>query len=75
MQVNIAGSSKADHYLRLPPRQDWQLDPAAAYVHYTPNETIHGVEFHQVPDVGDVPLVADMSSNILSEPLDVRALA
>ncbi len=43
----------------------------AAYVHYTPNETIHGVEFQNVPDVGDVPLVADMSSNILSRPIDV----
>ena len=45
--------------------------PGAAYVHYTPNETISGVEFHYVPETGGVPLVADMSSNILSRPIDV----
>lgn len=72
LRVNTAASSKADSYLRLPPRADWRLDPAAAYVHYTPNETIHGVEFHDVPEVGEVPLVGDLSSCILSGPLDVR---
>ncbi|KZC32426.1 3-phosphoserine/phosphohydroxythreonine transaminase [Rhodanobacter denitrificans] len=72
VRVNVAASSEADGYLRLPPRDSWRLDPHAAYVHYTPNETIHGVEFHAIPDVGGtVPLVADLSSNILSEPLDV----
>jgi len=71
VKVNLAASSKAQRYLRMPPREEWQLDPNAAYVHYTSNETIHGVEYHDVPDVGDVPLVADMSSNILSEPIDV----
>lgn len=71
VQVNIAASSEADSYLQLPPRDQWQLDPHAAYVHYTPNETIHGVEFHGIPQVGTVPLVADMSSNILSGPLDI----
>lgn len=71
VQVNIAASSEADSYLQLPPRDQWQLDPHAAYVHYTPNETIHGVEFHDIPQVGAVPLVADMSSTILSGPLDV----
>lgn len=71
VQVNVAASGEADNYRKLPPRHDWQLDPQAVYVHYTPNETIHGVEFHDVPDVGAVPLVADLSSNILSEPLDV----
>lgn len=71
VQVNVAASSKADSYLHLPPRASWKLDPQAAYVHYTSNETIHGVEYHDVPEVGDVPLVADMSSNILSGPLDV----
>lgn len=71
VRVNIAASGEAGRYLRLPPRERWQLDPRAAYVHYTPNETIHGVEFHQIPEVGTVPLVADMSSSILSEPLDV----
>ncbi|MEY2114985.1 MULTISPECIES: 3-phosphoserine/phosphohydroxythreonine transaminase [Rhodanobacter] len=73
LRVNVAASSEADDYLKLPSREHWRLDPNAAYVHYTPNETIHGVEFHTVPDVGGtVPLVADFSSNILSEPLDVR---
>jgi len=72
VRVNVAASSEADDYLKLPPRDSWRLDPNAAYVHYTPNETIHGVEFHAVPEVGGtVPLVADLSSNILSEPLDV----
>ncbi len=71
VRVNVAASGAADDYLKLPPRDTWQLDPRAAYVHYTPNETIHGIEFHDIPDVGAVPLVADMSSNILSEPLDV----
>lgn len=71
VRVNVAASGKADDYRRLPSRDSWQLTTGAAYVHYTPNETIHGVEFHEVPDVGKVPLVADMSSNILSEPLDV----
>lgn len=71
LKVQIAASSEADNFRRLPPREGWRLDPRAAYVHYTPNETIHGVEFHDVPDVGEVPLVADMSSNILSAPVDV----
>jgi phosphoserine aminotransferase len=71
VRVNVAASSKAQNYLRMPSREAWQLDPNAAYVHYTSNETIHGVEYHDVPDVGSVPLVADMSSNILCEPIDV----
>ncbi|MDR3446798.1 MULTISPECIES: 3-phosphoserine/phosphohydroxythreonine transaminase [unclassified Dyella] len=71
VRVSVAVSSKSESYLRVPPREMWQLDPRAAYVHYTPNETIHGVEFHDIPDVGDVPLVADMSSDILSGPVDV----
>lgn len=71
LKVQVAASSEADGYRRLPPRADWTLDPGAAYVHYTPNETIHGVEFHEVPEVGEVPLVADMSSNILSMQVEV----
>jgi len=70
--VRLAASSKADNYSRLPARETWQLDPKAAYVHICGNETIGGVEFQQTPDVGDVPLVADASSHILSRPLDVR---
>ena len=69
--VRIAASSQATNYDRIPPRDSWDLDPGAAYLHYTPNETIRGVEFHTIPDVGDVPLVADMSSTLLSRPLDV----
>ncbi len=70
-RVRLAASSLDSNYTCIPSRGQWDLDPRAAYVHYTPNETIHGVEFHDVPDTGDVPLVADMSSNILSRPLDV----
>jgi phosphoserine aminotransferase len=69
--VRIAATSEATRYDRIPARDTWDLDPNAAYVHYTPNETIRGVEFLSVPDVGAVPLVADMSSTILSRPLDV----
>jgi phosphoserine aminotransferase len=71
IEARVAATSEAAHYLALPPRERWTLNPDASYVHYTTNETIHGVEFHDVPDVGGVPLVADMSSNILSEPVDV----
>ncbi len=69
--VNVAASSEADGFNSIPEPGTWQLDKEAAYVHYTPNETIGGVEFHWIPDVGDVPLVADMSSTILSRPVDV----
>lgn len=69
--VNIAASSESTKFTSIPPRSEWTLDHEAAYVHYTPNETIGGVEFHAIPDVGDVPLIADMSSNILSRPVDV----
>jgi len=70
-EVNVAASSEAEGYTTIPPRESWRLDPEAAYVHYTPNETIGGVEFHWIPDTGEVPLVADMSSTILSRPVDV----
>jgi phosphoserine aminotransferase len=70
-EVNIAASSADSKFTTIPAFDDWQLDGAAAYVHYTPNETIGGVEFHEIPDTGVVPLVADMSSTILSRPLDV----
>ncbi len=69
--VNVAASSKDSGYTRIPPRDTWQLDPNAAYVHICSNETIGGVEYHWTPDVGSVPLVADMSSSILSRPVDV----
>ncbi len=69
--VNVAASSESTKFSTVPPQKDWKLDPNAAYVHYTPNETIGGVEFSFVPDTGNVPLVADMSSTILSRPIDV----
>tara|TARA_R110002124_G_scaffold68851_10_gene185957 strand:+ start:103 stop:1188 length:1086 start_codon:yes stop_codon:yes gene_type:complete len=69
--VNVAGSAKAYDYFAIPGQNDWQLSQDAAYVHYCPNETIGGLEFNWVPQTGDVPLVADMSSNILSRPIDV----
>ena len=69
--INIAASAEATGFDRVPGRSSWRLDPDAAYVHICANETIGGVEYHQTPDVGDVPLVADMSSNILSRPVDV----
>ncbi len=69
--VRIAASSEAQHFARVPARSEWNLDPGAAYAHITPNETIGGVEFHEVPDTNGVPLVADMSSSILSRPIDV----
>ncbi len=69
--VNVAGSSEADNFTSIPDPGSWNLDTDAAYVHYTPNETIGGVEYHWIPDVGQVPLVADMSSTILSRPIDV----
>ena len=69
--VNVAASSEASGFTSIPARQGWKLDPNAAYVHICSNETIGGVEYHWTPDTGDVPLVADMSSNILSRPIDV----
>ena len=70
-KVNVVASSEATHFDRVPKRETWKLDPNAAYVHICANETIGGVEYHFTPEVGDVPLVADVSSNILSRPLDV----
>ena len=71
-RVNVAASSEASKFTTVPAQSGWQLSPDAAYVHYTPNETIGGVEFHDIPDVGQAVLVADMSSTILSRPIDVR---
>ncbi|MFD0949599.1 3-phosphoserine/phosphohydroxythreonine transaminase [Paraperlucidibaca wandonensis] len=68
--VNVVATDVANNFRAVPAFADWQLDKNAAYLHYTPNETIHGVEYDFIPQV-DVPLVADYSSSILSEPLDV----
>lgn len=69
--VNIAASGEAGKFTSVPAQSEWKLDSNAAYVHYTPNETIGGVEFHRIPETGNVPLVADMSSTLLSRPIDV----
>jgi len=79
--THIAASSEGDGFRSLPARGTWQLSADAAYVHITANETIHGVEFRsadggsEVPDVGDIPLVADFSSSIASEPIDMSKYA
>ncbi|HEX3138482.1 MAG TPA: 3-phosphoserine/phosphohydroxythreonine transaminase [Rhizobacter sp.] len=70
-KVNVAASSEDTKFTSVPKQSTWKLDPNAAYVHICSNETIGGVEYHWVPDTGAVPLVADMSSNILSRPVDV----
>jgi len=70
--VNIVAQTEVSHSLaHVPAVQNWRLNPAASYVHYTSNETIEGVEFHDIPETGNVPLVADMTSSILSKPIDV----
>ncbi|MEA5446406.1 3-phosphoserine/phosphohydroxythreonine transaminase [Gammaproteobacteria bacterium AB-CW1] len=69
-QLHIAGDSEENEYTRVP--DDYDFDPGADYVHVTPNETIHGLRFPDLPDTGAVPVVADLSSAILSEPINVR---
>ncbi|MGD8408060.1 MAG: 3-phosphoserine/phosphohydroxythreonine transaminase, partial [Thiohalophilus sp.] len=69
--VNLAATTESDGFTSAPTQAELQLGNDAAYVHYTPNETIGGVEFDYIPDTGDIPLVADMSSTILSRPIDV----
>jgi phosphoserine aminotransferase len=73
--VNVAASSQDQAYTTIPERSRWRLDPQAAYVHICSNETIGGVEYAEPPDVGAVPLVADMSSSILSRPVEVGRYA
>lgn len=69
--VNVVADNSDKNCTFVPAFDTWKLDKDAAYLHYCPNETIGGVEFNWTPNVGDVPLVADMSSNILSRPIDV----
>ena len=70
-KVNIAASAEDRNFTYVPARETWKLDPGAAYVHVCTNETIGGVEYQWTPDTGAVPLVADMSSHILSRAIDV----
>lgn len=70
-QANVAFSGKEEGFTRIPKQEELKLDPEADYVHYCDNNTIFGTKFNYVPDTKDVPLVCDMSSCILSEPIDV----
>ncbi len=72
--ARVAASSKEEGYRRVPPQAEWSLDPEAAYVHVTSNNTIYGTQMHEWPDTGSVPLVADMSSDIFSAPSMPAAL-
>src|SRR5690606_724619 len=72
LKTRVAASAREQGYTGIPDAAGWDLDPSAAYVHVTGNETIHGVEFRDYPDTGSVPLVVDASSNFLAEPVDVR---
>jgi len=69
--VNIVASTEDENFKRIPKQEELKLDPDSAYVHYTSNNTIFGTEWHYIPEVGDVPLVCDMSSDIFSYPFDV----
>lgn len=69
--VRVIADESGSNFTRLPQQGSFTVSPDAAYLHYTPNETIRGVEFTYIPDAGDVPIVADMSSTILSRPVDV----
>ena len=70
-QMNIAASAVDSGFTQVPSMDSWKLSKNSAYLHICTNETINGVEYHFVPEVGDTPLVADMSSHILSRPVDV----
>jgi len=70
-KVNVAASSADTNFDRIPKFETWKLDPNAAYVHICANETIGGIEYHFTPNTGEVPLIADVSSNIMSRPLDI----
>ena len=74
-QVNIAATTEGENFKRIPRQDELKLDKKAAYVHITTNNTIYGTEWKKEPDVGDVPLVADASSDILSRPIPVEKYA
>ena len=73
--VNVVATTEGNNFSSAPSQAELKLNPDAAYVHYTPNETIGGVEFDYIPETNGVPLVADMSSTILSRPIDVSKFA
>ena len=70
-KINVVASSEADNFTYVPAYSTWKLNKNAQYLHICTNETINGVEFDGLPDSGEVPIVADMSSHILSRPIDV----
>ena len=69
--VNVAATTRAENYSRIPRQDELKLTPGAAYVHMTTNNTIEGTEYKTLPDIGDVPLVSDTSSDMFSRPIDV----
>jgi phosphoserine aminotransferase len=75
LEVHVAADEAESKYSTVPQPSALRFSPGAAYVHYTPNETIGGVEFPYVPDTAGVPLAADMSSTLLSRPIDVAKFA
>jgi phosphoserine aminotransferase len=70
-KINVVASSEAEKFTHVPAFDSWKLNKNAQYLHICTNETINGVEFDGLPDIGNVPIVADMSSHILSRPIDV----
>ena len=75
MTSTLVASSQDSNYRTIPPQSSWKVNEDAAYFHYVDNETINGVEFPYIPNVGSVPLVSDMSSNILTRPFDITQYA
>ena len=73
--VNVAGTTEAEKFKRTPKQEELKLDPEAAYVHFTSNETIEGVQWHKEPEVGSIPLICDASSDILYKKIDVNKYA
>lgn len=73
--VNVAATTEGNKFTSAPTQEELKLNPEAAYVHYTPNETIGGVQFDYIPETNGVPLIADYSSSILSEEIDVSKFA
>ena len=71
-EVHVAASGENNGFTSVPARSSWNLNRNAKYVHITTNETIGGVQFHEIPDVGDIPLIADVSSDFLSRPMEVN---
>lgn len=70
-KVHVVASGADADYTRLPPQDSWSFPETAAYLHYTDNETVHGLEFAEPPEMPGVPLVSDMSSNLLTKPVDI----